>query len=179
MYFSAALFLRRLRSLSSLALIALQASTTEPSLEFLCRGRGGGQIIIIFELAVRLRTSGASKNRYSSRFFLHLSYLLLWCYSVLLYDGFLRFEDFFDKFLNQFFWKNFWLFPLTIFFSQFLWQILFFLFISLFWPPKFQKEGLRIPQLPSNEGSALILCTTSYPINAAARSLFFLFSATA
>ena len=60
----------------------------------------GGQIIIIFELAVRLRTSGASKNRYSSRFFLHLSYLLL--YSALLDVGSLRFDDFFDKFFEYF-----------------------------------------------------------------------------
>ena len=91
-----------------------------------------------------------------------------WCW-------FLEVWRFFWRFFKPIFLTNFLTNSFDDFFSQFLWQILFFLFISLFWPPKFQKEGLRIPQLPSNEGSALILCTTSYPINAAARSLFFSF----
>ena len=38
---------------------------------------------------------------------MHLRYLLLWCYSVLLGNGSLRFDEFLDKFFESFFDKSF------------------------------------------------------------------------
>ena len=61
--------------------------------------------------AVRLQTSGASKNRDSSRFFLHLSYLLLWYYLMLVPWGLMIFLTIFltisyDDFFSQFLWLS-------------------------------------------------------------------------
>ena len=49
----------------------------------------------------------------------HLSYLLLWCYSVLLGFGSLRFDDFFDDFFDKIFDEIYYIFFWEFFFTNF------------------------------------------------------------
>ena len=120
--------------------------------------------------------SGASKNQEYSPFFpVHLSYLLLWCYSVWCYlvlvpwgltnffDSFLwrffltkvfltiYFYEFFDKFLDKFFRQIFW----QIFWRILIFRKIFFCCIFVAFPQFDHTTNLKIKSWMESSASIL------------------------
>ena len=92
---------------------------------------------IILSLPPACRRAKLLKTEIDGRFLPHLSYLLLWCYSMLLGVTFLTFfltnvlKKFFDEifwqifltiYFDEFFWRNYWRIFLTYFLTIFFWR---------------------------------------------------------